>query len=117
MTTFQTPLGTKRLTSVPMGYTNAMQIMHGDVTYVLQDKILDVTIPFVDDVLAKGPRSTYQLPDGAYETIEGNPGIRRFVWEHLNNVNRILQRMKAVRRDVQWKEVRGVCAVSDNSRT
>jgi hypothetical protein len=96
MTTFQTPLGTKRLTSVPMGYTNAMQIMHGDVTYVLQDEIPNVTQPFVDDVPAKGPKSTYQLADGTFETISGNPGIRRFVWEHLNNVNRLLQRMKAV---------------------
>ena len=96
MTTFQTPLGTKRLTSVPMGYTNAMQIIHGDVTYVLQDEIPDVTKPFVDDVPAKGPKTMYQLTDGSYETIDGNSGIRRFVWEHLNNVNRILQRMKAV---------------------
>ena len=33
--------------------------------------------------------------DGSYETIPENAGIRRFVWDHLNNVNRVLQRMKA----------------------
>ena len=39
MTTFQTPLGTFRLTSIPMGYTNSFQIMHNDVTFILQDEI------------------------------------------------------------------------------
>ena len=96
LTTFQTPLGTKRLTSVPMGYTNATQIMHGDVSFILQDEIPHVTVPFIDDVPIKGPASRYQHPDGTYETIPQNPGIRRFVWEHLNSLNRVLQRMKKV---------------------
>jgi hypothetical protein len=95
LTTFQTPLGAKRLTSVPMGYTNATQIMHGDVTHILQDEIPHVTIPFIDDVPVKGPLTRYELQDGGYETIPGNPGIRRFVWEHMNNLNRVLQRMKS----------------------
>ena len=95
LTTFQSPLGTLRLTSVPMGYTNAMQIMHGDVTHILQDEIPDVTAPFVDDVPVKGPKTRYELPNGKAETIPENDGIRRFVWEHLNTMNRILQRMKA----------------------
>jgi hypothetical protein len=57
LTTFQTPLGTKRLTRVPMGYTNATQIMHGDVTFTLQEEIPHVTIPFVDNIPIKDPRS------------------------------------------------------------
>jgi len=75
LTTFQTPLGTLRLTSVPMGYTNAMQIMHGDVTHILQDEIPDITLPFVDDVPVKGPKTRYELKDGSYETIPENEGI------------------------------------------
>ncbi len=94
LTTFQTPLGTLRLTSIPMGYTNSMQIQHGDITYLLRDEIPEFTIPFVDDVPVKGPPTRYELPDGGYETIPENPGIRRFVWEHLHNVNRIVQRIK-----------------------
>jgi len=70
--------------------------MHGDVTHILQDEIPHVTIPFVDDVAIKGPTTRYELPDGTYETIPENPQIRRFVWEHLNNVNRVLQRIKKV---------------------
>ena len=28
------------------------------------------------------------------KTIPGNPGIRRFIWEHLENVNRVIQRIE-----------------------
>jgi len=36
----------------------------------------------------------YILPNGDFETIPENPGIRRFVWEHFQNMNRIVQQMK-----------------------
>ena len=94
LTTFQTPLGTYRLTSIPMGYTNSMQIFHGDTTFLLQEEIPHVTVPFIDDIPVKGPMTRYQKEDGSYETIPDNPGIRRFVWEHLQNVNRVIQRIK-----------------------
>ncbi|KAF5355069.1 hypothetical protein D9756_005757 [Leucocoprinus leucothites] len=93
LTTFQTPLGTLRLTSIPMGYTNSMQIQHGDLTFLLQDEIPDIAVPFIDDVPVKGPKTRYETRDG-FETIPENPKIRRFVWEHLQNVNRIIQRIK-----------------------
>ncbi|KNZ75565.1 hypothetical protein J132_02506 [Termitomyces sp. J132] len=32
--------------------------------------------------------------DGGYEVIPENPGIRRFVWEHMQNVNCVLQQIK-----------------------
>ena len=95
-TSFQTPLGTFRLTHIPMGYTNSLQIFHGDVTYTLQDEVPHVTIPFVDDVPIKGPPTRYESDDGSFETIPQNSGIRRFVWEHLQDVNRIVQRIKYI---------------------
>lgn len=55
LTTFQSPLGTLRLTAIPMGYTNLMQVQHSDTTFLLQDEIPHVTQPFVDDVPVKGP--------------------------------------------------------------
>jgi len=93
-TTFQTPLGSYRHTRLVMGHTNSVQVMQGDVNYTLRDEIPTYTDPFIDDVPVKGPPTRYELPDGSYETIPDNPNIRRFVWEHLTNVNRILQRMK-----------------------
>ena len=53
-----------------------------------------MTVPFIDDVLIKGPVSRYRNRDGTYETIPENAGIRCFVWEHFQNLNRVVQRMK-----------------------
>ncbi|TFK77568.1 hypothetical protein K466DRAFT_449980, partial [Polyporus arcularius HHB13444] len=64
------------------------------VCFILQAEIPHITQPFIDDVPIRGPATRYELPDGGFETIPENPGIRRFVWEHLNNVNRVVQRMK-----------------------
>lgn len=94
LTTFQTPLGPFRLTAIPMGWTNSVQIFHGDVTYINQPEIPEYTIPYLDDVNVRGGPTRYESPEGSFETIPANPGIRRFVWEHLQVVNRILQRMK-----------------------
>ena len=94
LTTFQTPFGALRLVTLPMGWTNSVPIFHDDVTFILQSEIPAVTVPFIDDVPIRGPESRYQLPDGSYEMIPENPGIRRFVWEHFQNLNRVVQRMK-----------------------
>ena len=94
MTTFQTPFGALRLVTLPMGWTNSVPIFHDDVTEILKPEIPEHTIPYIDDVPVKGPASRYEYAPGKYETIPENPGIRRFVWEHMQNVNRILQRMK-----------------------
>ena len=91
LTTFQTPFGALRLVTLPMGWTNSVPIFHDDVTFILQPEIPDVTVPFIDDVPIKGPASRYYLEN---ETIPENPGIRRFVWEHFQNLNRVVQRMK-----------------------
>ena len=94
LTTFQTPFGALRLVTLPMGWTNSVPIFHDDVTYILQPEIPEVTVPYIDDVPIKGPKSRYELPDGTYEMIPENSGIRRFVWEHFQNMNRVVQRMK-----------------------
>lgn len=90
LTTFQTPLGTFRTTCIPMGYTNSVQIMHNDITFILQDYIPHITHPYIDDVPTKGPKTRYVNPDGSYETIPGNPRIRRFVYEHISNTNHVV---------------------------
>lgn len=94
LTTFQTPFGALRLVTLPMGWTNSVPIFHDDVTYILQPEIPHVTIPYIDDVPIRGPPSEYRNEDGSFVTIPQNQGIRRFVWEHFDNVNRVCQRMK-----------------------
>jgi hypothetical protein len=95
-TMFQSPLGALHHTHLVIGHTNSVQIMQGDINYILRDEIPLFTVPFIDDVAVKGPVTRYENADGTYETIPENTSIRRFVWEHLANVNRILQRLKYV---------------------
>ena len=79
LTTFQTPFGALRLVTLPMGWTNSVPIFHDDVTYILQPEIPEVTVPYIDDVPVKGPKSRYMQRDGSYETIPENPGYEAYV--------------------------------------
>ena len=74
-TTFQSPFGALRLTTLPMGWTNSVPIFHDDVTFILQAETPHVTIPYIDNVPIRGPASRYILPSGEPETIPENPGI------------------------------------------
>jgi len=69
-------------------------IFYDDVTYILRDEIPKYMLPYIDDMPIRGPKTRYELPGGRVETLDQNPEIRRFVFKHLENVNRILQRMK-----------------------
>jgi len=94
LTTFQTPFGALRLVTLPMGWTNSVPIFHDDVTYILREEIARYILPYIDDVPIRGPETRYKKANSRVETLEHNSGIRRFVFEHLEAVNRILQRMK-----------------------
>ena len=94
LTTFQTPFGVLRLTTLPMGWTNSVPIFHDDVTYILWDEIPHITVPYIDDVQIKGPTSYYRLADGSFETVPENPRILCFIWEHFQGLNCVVQRMK-----------------------
>ena len=92
LTSFQTPLGAYRCTVLPQGATNAVTVFHGDVTFILTPEIPNIAKPFLDDIAVKGPATRYETKEG-YEAIPENTGIRRFIWEHLNDVHRILHRL------------------------
>jgi len=62
----------------------------------LRDKIPKYTLPYIDNVPIWGPATRYKLPDGTVKVLDNNPGIQRFIFEHLGIINRILQRMKYV---------------------
>jgi hypothetical protein len=94
LTTFQSPFGMLRLVTLPMGWTNSVPIFHDDVTCILQPEIPHVTVPYIDDIPICGPADRYILEDGTEEHIPDNPGIRRFMWEHFQGLNRIIQRTK-----------------------
>ena len=90
LTTIQSPVGCVRLTCLPQGWTGAVTIFHGNILFILEPEIPDTAVPFVDNTSIKGPATRYETEDGGYETIPANLQIRCFVWEHLNDVHRIL---------------------------
>lgn len=93
LTAFQSPLGLLRITSMPMGFTNSPAEFQACMTFVLQDEIPHVANVFIDDLPIKGPSTQYLDQDGNPETLDDNPGIRRFIWEHAQDVHRILHRV------------------------
>jgi hypothetical protein len=66
------------------------------MTFVLQDEIPDVANIFIDDVPIRGPATQYLDQKGDPETLSDNPGIRRFIWEHAQDVHRVMHRIKCV---------------------
>lgn len=74
-TTFQMLFGALRLITLPVGWTNSVPIFHDNITYILRDKILHVTKPYIDGVQVKGPKSRYKEPDRSNEIIPEIKGI------------------------------------------
>ena len=93
LTAFQTPLGLLQLTSLPTGFTNSPAEFQQSVTFILQDEIPHTANIFIDDLPIKGPKTAYLDENGNPETLKENPGIRRFIWEHAKDVNRIMHRI------------------------
>jgi len=93
LTTIQSPISALCLTCLPQGWTNAVAIFHEDVAFILEAEIPHVTWPFVDDCSIKGPPTHFKTSDGGFELISKNPGICKFIWQHLTNVHRILHRL------------------------
>lgn len=93
LTSFHTPLGLLRCCVLPMGYTNAVPEFQNCTVFILQHEIPENVAVMIDDLGIKGPPTRYELPDGSFETIPENPGIRRFIWEHALVVNRVLHRL------------------------
>jgi len=70
-----------------------MPIFHGDVSFILELEIPHTAKPFIDDCGMRGPATWYELEKGGYEVIPENAGIRRFIWEHLNDVHWVMHRL------------------------
>ena len=93
MTSFQTPLGLLRITSLPMGFTNSPAEFQKCMAFILQEEIPSTANIFIDDLPIRGPETEYPDEDGNPEVLKDNPGIRRFIWEHANDVHRIMHRV------------------------
>ena len=87
MTAFMTPLGLLRMTTPPQGATNSVAQFVRVVMRIAGELYPTVAIPFMDDVGVKGPYTTYDNE----ETI---PGVRRYVFEHIQNLDKTMDRIE-----------------------
>ncbi|KAJ9246723.1 hypothetical protein DTO195F2_9270 [Paecilomyces variotii] len=84
LTAFHVPgIGLVRQARLPQGWTNAVQEFMRGVTRALADNIPDICDVFLDDAPIRGPKTDY----GGEETL---PGIRRFMFEHIQNIDKVL---------------------------
>jgi hypothetical protein len=83
LTTFMTPLGLLRMCTLPQGATNSVAQFTRIITRILFDLIPDICTAFLDDIVVKGPTTTYN-------NEESSPGVRRYVKEHLINLDQTL---------------------------
>ncbi|KAL3681576.1 hypothetical protein R1sor_024532 [Riccia sorocarpa] len=90
LTTIRTPLGLMRMCTLPQGATNSVAHMQNAMHKVLRDFVPDVTIPFVDDIPIKG----CAIDDRDDIVVSG--GCRRFVLDHIRDVEQILARLEEV---------------------
>ena len=88
---FHRPLGLMRMTTLPIGYTNAVQVFDRVMQKVLQHQILrERCEPFIDDVATKPPsRSTYPDTDGKPK-MSMIPGVRLYILEAIQSLDEVL---------------------------
>jgi hypothetical protein len=86
------------------GWTDLLAVFQNDIAFILQEET-ETAPNFQDDVNVLGPHTCYELPNGSYEVIPSNPGIRCFIWEHCSDANRVLHRLKHAGTTVSTKKL------------
>jgi hypothetical protein len=83
MTAIQTPLGLLRQTTILQGAANSVAQFQRVISVILREVFGVTARSFLDDVAVKGPRTTY---NGRFSA----PGIRAYVLEHIQNLDKTL---------------------------
>ena len=87
---FLVPLRALHLTSMPMGFTNLVTEFQNSIVFILQNKIPNKANIFIDDLGISKLDTIYPNEDSNPEILKETPGIRRFVWEHVIDIHRIM---------------------------
>ncbi len=78
-----TPLGLMRMTTLPQGATNSVAQFVQIVLKILAPHLRDRAKLFLDDLGVKGSKTKYNNEEVA-------PGIRRYVFEHIQNLDKVM---------------------------
>ncbi|GBG83566.1 hypothetical protein CBR_g37284 [Chara braunii] len=77
-----TPRGLIHMNVAPQGWTNAVAMVQRHMIKVMQTVSPHITQPYIDDLAIKGPKEK--------EEDEVMPGVRRFVWKHVRDIDQVL---------------------------
>ncbi|GBG66562.1 hypothetical protein CBR_g64833 [Chara braunii] len=83
-TAMHTPVGQLQIQVTPMGFTNAVLEAQRRMLVVAGDMFPEKCEPYIDDNPVKGAR--YK------DETEVQPGVRKFVWDHLQDIKDLPQR-------------------------
>ncbi|GBG68931.1 hypothetical protein CBR_g3630 [Chara braunii] len=82
VTAMHTPRGLIHMNVAPQGWTNAVAMVQRTMIRVMQSVGPHITQPYIDDLAVKGPT--------VKESDEVSPGVRRFVWKHIQDLDKVL---------------------------
>lgn len=82
ITAFQTPLGLLRQTTLPQGATNSVAQFVRISLRILEGVPGN---PYLDDITVDGPKDDYDEKE-----VPELPGVRRYMFEHLLNLDKVL---------------------------
>ncbi|GBG67228.1 hypothetical protein CBR_g84891 [Chara braunii] len=82
VTAMHTPRGLVHMNVVPQGWTNAVAMVQRTMIRVMQSVSHHITQPYIDDLAVKGPAMK--------ESDEVSLGVRRFVWKHIQDLEKVL---------------------------
>lgn len=88
LTAINTPLGLYRMICLPQGWTNSVAAFVAAGRSILADFIPRPADIFIDDVVVQG------APAHSADFSEISPGIRRFVSDHIETLDKILSALK-----------------------
>ncbi|GBG87445.1 hypothetical protein CBR_g45503 [Chara braunii] len=83
-TAMHTPVGQLQMQVTPMGFTNAVAEAQRRMLAVAGDMFPEKCEPYIDDNSIKGAQEK--------DETEVQPGIRCFVWDHLQDIKDLLRR-------------------------
>ena len=79
---FMTPFGLLKMTTLPQGYTNGVQVFDRFIRKVLSEQIAQgKSLPFVDDVGVRSNTRTFFKKGEEYEEVM--LGVKKYVMEAI----------------------------------
>ncbi|GBG90057.1 hypothetical protein CBR_g50150 [Chara braunii] len=86
VTVMHTPRGLIHMNFALQGWTNAVAMVQRHMVRAMQPISPHVTQPYIDDQAVKGPKEK--------DEQKVMPGIRRFVWDHVQDLCKVLDLLK-----------------------